>query len=360
MGSGRKPGPLGKPRQSVATNSGTSPRVTVATPVPIGLQNPPPSTERSHSSLIASGPEAIRRAAALLSSQRNAPDPRPFPSPFGDIPLKRGMISGHKYLIIYTDWQTTVYLDGPRLYGLRTADFVRNIWLDAIGEGMRRARHWIPIGQVVMGFVTGLLAGPVVIVTATVLVLALWASAHTALVEKGYKALGPAYRGLGQFKSRYPVLWSKVKAKVGQEFVDNLEDALKETITDPKNIAFFLGRVLRGVPGGPAGIPPSVPVGKILFVVVECAGLVTALHLPEGFVHLAKHQLKHLADELKKHFQKAEIGIALTEVEAQSIAKELGSDPHREALLKDLQKSLTDLKQVLEQFESDMKAVKGS
>lgn len=310
---------------------------------------------KSQYGLIAWGPEATRKAAEILQKTRNTPDPAPFPSQFGTVFLKRGLISENRNLIIYTDWQVTIYMTGDKLYSVKTTDFVRNVYLDALADGANRAKHWIPISQVLMDFVTGLLVGPAVIIAGYVVFGALFAASHEELVKRGANALGPAYRGLNDFKQRYPALWAKIKQKIGQQFEADLVDGLKETVTDPKNIAFYLGRVLRHMPSGPTGMEPSVPIGKILFVVVECAVLVTALHSPVGLFHAATGQVRELANNLKASFQKPELGIPLSDQEALSIASELLRDSNRDALLKDLNGSLTDLKALLEKFESELK-----
>jgi hypothetical protein len=129
-------GPLSQTDNPIHVEDGTLPRAATPTPGPIGVAQPVPLTgndslrfsESRLAALVASGPEAIRKAAEILGTSRDLPDPGPFPSQFGPIPLKRGMISDNKNLIIYTDWQTTIYLAGDKLYSLRTTDFVRNIW----------------------------------------------------------------------------------------------------------------------------------------------------------------------------------------------------------------------------------------
>jgi hypothetical protein len=371
MGGKRTPGPSKRRHHHFQhLDRHVLPRIPVPPPGPIRMEIPV-SAEISGSPLIASGPEAIRKAAEILEATRNSPDPNPFPSGFGAIPLKRGMLSDDKNLIIYTDWKTTVYLVGDKLYSLPTSDFVRNIWFNALAEGAKRARHWIPISQVIMAFATGLLVNIGVLIAADAIVLVLWSCNHPDLLKYGWNNLMHAYRALAELKTRYPTLWVKLKSKIEEEFINNFEDALKETVTDPKNIAFFLGRLFHGpatatlgrrVPnmsGDRVGMPPSVPVGKIVKVIVKCAAAVTILDLPAGASKVAEKQLQELAEDLRKSFQGSEIGIDLTEVEARKIATEFQRDSDRKAFFKDLQQSMSDLKDVLEQMESEMKSMKG-
>jgi DNA mismatch repair ATPase MutS len=152
--------------------------------------------------------------------------------------------------------------------------------------------------------------------------------------------------------------------KAKEEAGKNIVEALEETATNPENIAFLLGRILRGVGGldklflgkaSPAKTMAEVTLGKIAFVTVECAILVAALHLPEGFLAVTEKSIAQLAKDLQKSFAtKEKIQIILDDPVAKKIAGEI-LQPGVKAELEKLDKPLNDLKKTIDNYIEETK-----
>jgi hypothetical protein len=319
--------------------------------------------EKRPPSFVCTGPEASRRARELL----NTPEPEmaPFPTPWGPVQVKKGQIWGPtKRLIVSADWQHVTYLEDNTLWSTPTADFAREIMLDGMAEGMHRAKPLVAVTKVVMSFIQGVLVGPLEAIAAKLIVLFMWGGAHPDLVKAGYEACGPAFRGLKFIHDRCPTLWMKLMEKAKEEAGKNIVEALEETATNPENIAFLLGRILRGVGGldklflgkaSPAKTMAEVTLGKIAFVTVECAILVAALHLPEGFLAVTEKSIAQLAKDLQKSFAtKEKIQIILDDPVAKKIAGEI-LQPGVKAELEKLDKPLNDLKKTIDNYIEETK-----
>ena len=225
-----------------------------------------------------------------------------------------------------------------------------------------RAKPMAELAKLEMTFIQGLLVGPLEAIAAKLIVLFMWAGAHQDLVRKGYDSAGPAFRGLRFIHDKCPTLWSKLMDKIEEQVGKELVDALKETVTKPENIAFFLGRVLRGIGGldklffgkvSPAKKIVEVSIGKILFVTVEVAVLVALLHLPEGLAAVTEKNVALLAKSLQEDFKKSQIQIILNDPEAKKIADEL-LPPGVKAEMEKMKKPLGDLQNMLNKFVEDM------
>ena len=323
--------------------------------------------------IVAVGPEAVRRALEILERNKNAPNDLPYPTPWGVVILRRGQVwDPHHRLIVAADWWRVTYLSGETLWSVPTPDFAREVLIDGIVEGMVRSKPLVEATEVVMSFVQGVMVGPLVATAAKLIVLFMWAGAHEPMLRKAMNALDPAIDGLKLINQRYPTLWKKLLEKMKEEASKEFVDALIETVTSPKNIAFFLGRIIRGLigdvffgggGGGSASFKEGweekvlktgrVTFGKVAFIVVEVAVLVTALHLPEAFASIAAERVKELAEGLQESFKKGTIAIGLSPWEAEQIAKELLNYSDTKQKLKDLEKPMKDIEKALVQFQKD-------
>lgn len=313
-------------------------------------------------SWIVSGPEARRRARELLNTPQ--PEMAPFPTPWGALVVRKGDIWGKsKRLIVSTGWDHIVYLQEDTLWSVPTADFAREVLLDGIIEGMLAAKPLVRVTHIVMGFIQGLLVGPLEAIAGKIIVLVMWGGAHPKLVEDAYDAAPQAFRALKYINDRCPVLWSVLIAKIGQVAGQEIVNALKETVTNPENIAFCLGRILRGVGGvdkmllgkaSPGKAMIEITMGRILFVTIECALLVTALHLPGGFLTVAKETVGQLAKDVQEKFKSdSRIAILLDDAQANLIALEL-LQPGAKQELEKMKDPLEKLNKFLEKLQTDL------
>jgi hypothetical protein len=316
--------------------------------------------------IVITGPEAVRRAMELLGNP-HAMNEMPYESPWGKIIFKRGQVwNPHTRLIVSLSWDHIVYLQEQTLWSVPTPDLAREIMLDGYVEGGLRAKPLVEATVVVMAFIQGIFVGPTVAISAKLIVLFMWGGAHDKLVKAGYDALGPVHRGLKMIHERYPTLYRVILDKIGEQVSRQLKDALYEDVTSPENIAFFLGRIIRGLFFGPdiSQLSPAeqeialksvqLTFGRFAFVVVEVAVLVTALHLPAALVAVTTEKIKELADKLQTSFKKAQVDIALIRADAEQIARELTRYSDTPEKMKELEKPMKDLQKVLLQFAKDM------
>jgi hypothetical protein len=111
-----------------------------------------------------------------------------------------------------------------------------------------------------------------------------------------------------------------------REIVTNLPSGVTA-----EDVAFFLGRVIKGV----AGAGPELTIGALVKIVRTVALLVTATHLPGIAAHGIGHAAGAKAAELKKQLQAA--GYTVTEAEAKTILQELMRNPDSPQKLKALE-----------------------
>jgi hypothetical protein len=318
--------------------------------------------------LIVTGPEAKRRAMAILKATGNQPSHFAYQTPWGDLIIRRGEVwePGHR-LVVDMGNDFVTYLEGDSLWSVPTRDFAREVMLDAFVKGMERAKPLVHATHVIMMFIQGIFVGPLIAVSAKLIVLFMWAGAHERLVMAGKDAAGPVFRGLQVIHQRYPTLWKKILARVGQQVSKELEETLIETVTEPENIAFFLGRVIRGLFFGPdvsdltavqrekALKALQLSFGRITFVVVEVAALVTALHLPGMLVSVTAENVKALADGIMTKFNGAGIDMPTSRAEAEQMAKEMLAFPDTEAFFRSMELPLKNLHRLLDQFQRDFR-----
>lgn len=313
-------------------------------------------------SWIASGPEARRRARELLNMPQ--PEMAPFPTPWGYLTIRKGDIWGKsRRLIVATGWDHIVYLQEDTLWSVRTADFAREVLLDGIIEGMVIAKPLVRLTVILMGFVQGLLVGPLVAAAGKTIVLVMWAGAHPKLVGEAWDAATPAFQALKFIHERCPTLWAVLLAKLLEVAGKEIVSALEETVTKPENIAFCLGRILRGVGGvdkmllgkaSPGKRLIEITMGRILVVTIKCVSLVTGLHLPEGFLTVTKKIVGQLARDIQQEFRNdGQIAIVLSDIQANLISSEI-LQPGVIQELDKMKDSLGKINKFLEQLQSDM------
>jgi len=281
---------------------------------------------------VAFGQDAASRAIEILKISTTMPRPMPYMDPLvGTIQFEVGQVwEPHKRLILSADHQLVVYLEGETLFSARTADVAREILLDAVAEGANRARPMAEASRVVMQFIVGIFVGPAVQVAATIIVLTMACGAHREEIGLAIDKGPETFNEIKLFRDECPTAWAKINEKIKVEAPQFLYEAFIQTVTDPKNIAFFLGRVIRCCLGKGffditigAEEVAKLTLGKFAKYVVECAVLVVLLHLPEGILDLAGEMLKSAGQQIKTGFAKRALGSQLTDDEAKNIAKEL-------------------------------------
>jgi hypothetical protein len=191
----------------------------------------------------------------------------------------------------------------------------------------------------------------------------MWGGAHPKLVSDAWDAASPAFRALKYIHENCPTLWAVLLAKIGEVAGKEIVSALEDTVTKPENIAFCLGRILRGVGGvdkmllgksSPGKRIIEITMGRILFVTIECVVLVTALHLPEGFLKVAAESVGKLAKDVQQKFRSdGRIAIMLSDLQANLIASEL-LQPGAKQELEKMKDPLEKINKFLETLQQDL------
>ncbi|HXU81716.1 MAG TPA: hypothetical protein VN914_09995 [Polyangia bacterium] len=306
---------------------------------------------------ICSGPEAARRAMEILKTSVNLPAPGPYPTPYGPVTLQVGQVWGPKSrLILAAGWDRVEYLEKDTLYSVRTADLAREILLDGMIEGMNRARPMAELSRVVMQVVLGIFAGPAVSAAGIIIELTLLCGAYRAEIEELYRTGPRVFAELRSFREACPVTWGVLVRKIEQHTLGFAWDAVKETVSNPNNIGFFIGRVIRACLGKKfadiqMGIDeiPKLTLGKLAFYLGECAVAVTLLHLPEGVLDAAAETSR----QLKTSFAKPGLDINLSDDEAAKVNRELAG--YTEKRLRQLAGSLDDYQALLQKLTDALK-----
>src|SRR5438093_1509460 len=308
---------------------------------------------RADYGLLAQGRAVYPKVAEIIRLTQNLPDPGPFAGPFGMITLRRGGVWDSTKMIIYTDHQHTVYVVDDKLYDIKTADFVRNLFLDPITVKMREARWMVVVTKVMFSFIQGLLVGSEVLVLAKVAELGLWSAAHPDLVRQCANGLVETQRVASLIKQRYPALWEKLRNALLLTAAQSVPEAMVETFKDPNTAAFFIGRILQGLKDA-----PSVTFGLFLKITVKCAGIIAGLHLGPSIVHVQANKTKQLADQLMKDLQSRNSNMPVSEAEAKRMAEELVKFSDSGRNLEDLNTAVTKWVTVLNQLHQDFEDVK--
>ncbi|MBC8164593.1 MAG: hypothetical protein H7Y20_01835 [Bryobacteraceae bacterium] len=319
---------------------------------------------------IATGADALQRASELIKLMANTPDPPPFPTQWGAVTIQKGQVwAPHKRLILTADHQAVAYLEGETLYNIRTTDLAREIMLDGMIDGMNRARPLVSVTIVVISFIKGVLFGPLVQGAAFLIVLFMFSGANWEKLGKTKDVGQLVFGEKRELSDRYPTLFNKIMDTVKAQMPGALFDAMKETVSKPENIAFFLGRVLRGnfFAPDPAGFPggkAAKEIWPVTFktfakVTLKCAVLVTALHLHEGVGAALTKAQAELSQKVKGAFAGGDVEMpVVTMEEAVSIAAELLKFPDTKDKMEKFGRDLDQLQGLIRELLADWEGKK--
>jgi hypothetical protein len=262
-------------------------------------------------------------------------------SNLGPVELKPGSIwSGNRMLIVASP-STVVYAIDDRLYEWGTAAFVRDEYLSALSIGASRASHWVTVAQVEFAVLSGIFVPWYVLLGLSCARAGLFYKSNQRVVDEAFRQAPKALKLLQELRRRSPTLFSTLARSAAKEILVNLPSGVTG-----EDVAFFVGRVIRGV----AGAGPDVTVGAVVKIVGTVAGLVTATHLPAIAAHGVGHAAGQKAADLKRALAAA--GYTVSEAEARAIVSEVLAQRDTAALLKDLDAACRALLPTLNQLKS--------
>jgi hypothetical protein len=136
-------------------------------------------------------------------------------------------------------------------------------------------------------------------------------------------------------------------------------DALFATAKDPKNIAFFLGRLLRGT--GVAEVLEqagekfaTMSLKVFVKVFVKTAVIVQALHLAPSMAHVSLEQVRHAVTQ----YGGSDTALALSEQEARAILDELKRYADSAAHMEKAERDLNEVLRFADLMERELRSTK--
>jgi hypothetical protein len=279
--------------------------------------------------VTASKPADVARALEVLTT---ALPIKVSGGAMGDVELRPGDHVQGK-MILYPTPLATYYLDGTKVYKQWTPDFVRGIWLTAIGQGAKGAEWIVPWLKAVMSLVMNFVA-PMIATGVSVVELLVKAHANWDTIKAAHDAWTRLSEHKELIKKHYPMLHEHVIEPLWSKSLSNMASNFQ-----PKDVASVLGRILGGGGNVAGGIGLSVGKGVVASVRSHIIGAITTAIIPAALavasatVHAAAATTKQAAEELKAKLEK-DYGVELTEEQAHKIIKELagGNKEAREKL----------------------------
>lgn len=250
----------------------------------------------------------------------------------GTVKLVPGAHVGDKLLLSAAPL-VVYYIDGVTLYKAYTPDFVRDIWLTALGEGASRAAWLIPIMKAEMAFIQAFIAPWYMMLGIGILKGIVFYANNKDAIHLVAGHLDKINNLRTKIKQKYPTLYSAVLRGALKQVLVNMPEGI--TLED---IAYLLGRILgfQGILGKvEAGIEITLKV--VLKIVAEYVVLVGILHAPQIAAHGLEHALKEEARNLQQRLEEA--GVTITEDQSRKIIKEISKDPDVKAVMEELKVS---------------------
>jgi hypothetical protein len=287
--------------------------------------------------LINSGKLAMAAVAKVLPTARAIT----VQSNMGRVELKPGTIwSGNRLLVVATP-SSVIYAVDDRLYEWGTGAFVQSEWLNAFSVGAARASHWVTIAQIEFALLSGIFVPWYVLLGMSCAKAGLFYKANQRNVDEAFRQAPKVLRLLQDLRRRSPTLFDALLKSAAKDLVVDLPSGVSG-----EDVAFFVGRVIRGA----AGAGPELTVGALVKIIATVAGLVTATHLPAIAAHTVAHAAAQKAAELKRALTAA--GYSVTEAEAKAILNELLAQRDATAMLQQLELACKALLPTLRQLKN--------
>jgi hypothetical protein len=287
--------------------------------------------------LINSGKEAMAAVAKVLPSSK----PVVVQSNMGPVELKPGSIWSGNRMLITASPSTVVYAIDDRLYEWGTAAFIRDEYLSALGAGASRASHWVTVAQVEFAILSGIFVPWYLLLGLSCARAGLFYKSNQQTVDEAFRQAPKVLKLLQDLRRRSPTLFATLAKSAAKEVLTNLPSGVTA-----EDVAFFVGRVVRGA----AGAGPELTIGAMLKIIGTVAALVTATHLPAMAAHGMANAAGQKAAELKRALTQA--GYTVSEAEARAILSEVTAQRDTLAMLKELDAACRALLPTLQQLKS--------
>lgn len=285
---------------------------------------------------LSRGEQAMRAVAKVLPEAQTVR----VQTNLGPAELKPGTILNGKKLIVLPSSMSVVYLVGDELYEWDPGNFMRDVYLDAMSEGAKRAMGMVYLAKAEMALLSGIFVPWYLLLGVSAVKLGFFYSREKRTVDDALKQAPNVLRQLQEIRRAYPTLFNKMASSAAREILVNLPSGVTS-----EDVAFFLGRVLKGVGG-----LPDVTLGAVAKVAAKVAAIVTATHLPAVTAH-AMQNVAATQGRVLQH-RLAEAGIVVTEKDASRIMNEINANRKTLPKLQELETSSQQLIPVLNRLQT--------
>jgi hypothetical protein len=261
-----------------------------------------------------------------------------FSSSLGTVALVPGSVWAGRRMLVYAAPLYCYFTIDDRFYEWQTWRFVQDEWFHALADGANKASHWESIAKAEVALFCGIFFPWYVMLGLVCAQISLFYIEHREVVNEAFERTPPVIRAIDDLRTKHPVLFEKLLKKVAFELLVNLPKGV--TAND---IAFFLGRVIRGG----AAAAPNIGILAISRIVVVTAAVVGALHLPNIAAHTVASEAKKHAAEYQRKLSEA--GYTVTLEEAEAILKDSLSRGDPKQSLEALERAINALLPSLEQ-----------
>lgn len=263
------------------------------------------------------------------------------PSSLGNIVLQPGSIWSSNRMLIFSQgsgFSPVYYTIGDKLYKWRTDKFMTDEWINAISLGASRAMPMVTLAKAEIALLSGIFVPWYGMLGLSVAKIGLFYTKNKTQMDTALAQAPLIIEQFLYFKENYPTFFKMLTKTVARDLLYNLPSGV--TL---ETVAFFIGRVLRGIGG-----LPQITLGAILRVTGIVAAIVTATHLPS----IAAHSFEESVRTLQKRL--AESGISISEDEARAILQELLSKLDSATKLQQVEQSLRGFIPIMDQLRNSI------
>ncbi|MDB4975002.1 MAG: hypothetical protein JWN48_3343 [Myxococcaceae bacterium] len=276
----------------------------------------------------------MRAASQLLATAH----PLSYTSNLGPVFLKPGATWSGERVLLYPAPMYIQYAVGDRIYEWSTSNFVRDEYLTAISRGAMRADGMVTLAKAEFQFFLGLFAPAYIVLGLTCAKVMMFHRAHRREFRLVSEHLPQVIAQIQALKARYPKLYDRILRQVGSAVFEHLPDGI-----GAEDVAFWLGRIIRGVAGA-----PELTIAAFARVVGMVTLLVSVTHAPMVTAHAGAAAAEGALGQVEQQLEAG--GYHLSRAELKTILNDVATQPDAQAMLKQLQTSLSAVLPSLQQL----------
>lgn len=283
---------------------------------------------KNNPQLLATGQDSLSVAKKYLN--------QPSKVEAGGVRLESGMVLPSGRMLIYVSSHKLVYLELDRLYLFGTQAFIRDENFIAMARGVKSAEWFVTVAQFEVTFLIGIFVPFYLLLGLTAGKSAIIYYSHKKEFDLAFKYAPRIIINLIHLREKHRTLFNKIAFQSLKEVINNLPSGITN-----EDIAFFLGRCIKGA----AGLP-DIALRPLLKVIIKTALAVSFTHLPSVISHTMANQARSRLEYLDNKLKQA--GIYANHHELHLIIRDLDQDKHFKERLRQLESDCISLIPVLE------------